>query len=126
MRTVHQLATAAMRRLAATDQNEEPSAAERAIAVDLYGEKYAELADDELVYWDNSGDPEAAEIPALVFGALSRILAEELAPHVGVPIPSEQGENGEGPLSIGTKGMRMLRRRIGRRASGAPTEINAF
>lgn len=126
MRTVHELATAAIRRrLTAIGQNEEPSAAERAEALEAYDEKYAELAAEELVYWENSGDADAEEIPEAVFGALSRILAEELAGFVGQAIPSEQDENGAA-LSIGTKGMRMLRRHMARRASGVPTQINPF
>jgi hypothetical protein len=126
MRTVHQLITAAVRKLASIDENEEPSAAQRAKGVDLYDEKYAELDGEELVYWDNSGDPEAEEIPVRVFGALTRIMAEEMAPVMGEPIPSEQDENGAGPLSIGTKGMRMLRRIMAREASGVPTRIDYF
>jgi hypothetical protein len=126
MRTVHQLVTAAIRKLASIDQNEEPSAAERAQGVSLYNEKYAELDHDELVYWENSDDPEEEEIPELVFGALTRIMAEEMAPVMGEPIPSEQGEDGSGPLSIGTKGMRMLRRIMARRPSDVPTRIDYF
>ncbi len=125
MRSVHDLATAAMRRLTAIGQNEEPSAAERAQAVDLYNEKYAELAAEDLVYWDSSGDADEDEIPKAVFGALTRIMAEELAPNVGQAIPSEQDENGAA-LSIGTKGMRMLRRHMARRATGVPTRIDYF
>lgn len=126
MRTVHELVTAAMRKLTAIDQNEEPSAAERTQGIALYDEKYAELDGEGLVYWDNSGDPEAAEIPERTFGALTRIMAEELAPNVGQAIPSEQDEDGTGPLSIGNKGMRMLRRIMARPASGVPTKINSF
>lgn len=126
MRSVHDLVTAAMRKLTAIDQNEEPSASERAQGVALYNEKYAELEGDELTYWDNSGDPDEQEIPERVFGPLTRILAEELAPNVGQPIPSEQDENGEGPLSIGNKGMRQLRRIMARPASGVPTKIHSF
>ena len=126
MRTVHQLITAAVRRLASIDENEEPSAAQRAKGVDLYDEKYAELDGEELVYWDNSGDPEEEEIPERVFGALTRIMAEEMAPVMGEPIPSEQDENGAGPISIGNKGMRMLRRIMARQASNVPTKIDYF
>lgn len=127
MRSVHDLATAVMRRLAAIDQNSEPSAAERAQIVALYDDKYAELSADieDLVYWDNSGDADAEEIPEAVFGALTRIMAEEFAPTLGQPIPSEQTEDGV-PLSIGNKGMRMLRRHVARQASGVPTKIHSF
>lgn len=126
MRTVHQLATAAIkRRLAAIDINEEPSAAERSEAISIYDEKYAELEGEELVFWENSGDPDTEEIPERVFGALTRIMAEELASAIGQAIPSEQDEDGS-PLSIGTKGMRMLRRIMARPASGVPTMIDPF
>src|SRR5690349_7528432 len=103
MRSVHDLVTAAARKLTAVGQNEEPTSAEMAQGVALYEEKYAELEGEELVYWDFSGDPDEEEIPERVFGALTRIMAEELAPVVSQPIPSEQDENGAGPLSIGTK-----------------------
>jgi hypothetical protein len=127
MRSVHDLATAVMRRLAAIDQNEQPSAAERAQLVALYDDKYAELSSDgeDLVYWENSGDTDAEEIPNEVFGALTRIMAEEFAPTIGQAIPSEQEESGA-PLSIGVKGMRMLRRHVARQASGVPTKIHSF
>jgi len=126
MRSVHELVTAALRRLTVIGQGEEPAAAEMAQGVAIYDEKYAELAADDLVYWDNSDDPDAEEIPELVFGALTRIMAEELAPNVGQAIPSEQAENGAGPLSIGNKGMRMLRRHVARRPSNTPTKIHAY
>jgi len=126
MRSVHELVTAALRRLTVIGQGEEPAAAEMAQGVAIYDEKYAELAADDLVYWDNSDDPDAEEIPELVFGALTRIMAEELAPNVGQAIPSEQAENGAGPLSIGNKGMRMLRHHVARRSSNTPTKIHAY
>jgi hypothetical protein len=126
MRTAHQLATAVMRRLGAIDQNSEPTAAERAQIIALYHDKYAELKNDELVFWENSEDDDEAEIPKEVFGALTRIMVEEFASTVGEPIPSEQLENGMGPVSIGVKGMHMLRRIVARRPSGVPTKAEYF
>ena len=123
--TKAELATAVLRRLAAIDQyNNAPSAAEQNQIGGLYDDKLAELAAMDLVYWSNSGMT-VAEIPGAVFGALIRIMCEEFANTTGRDIPTEQDEDGT-PLSIGNKGLRMLRRQMSRPQSDLPTPMQYF
>ena len=110
--TVPQLATDALLRFGAIDERESASAQEQARVQTLYDLKIAELEIDDRVYWTSSA------IPALVFGALSRIIAEELAPALGFPIPSETDDTSGQTVSIGTKGRRMLARALARPRSG--------
>lgn len=118
--TVADLASDVMAvRLGAIDINEAPSAAEVAKITRLYAQKYAELSRDDRVYWQSD------EIPDLVCGALSRIIAEEIAPGLGLPIPTEADEDGS-VVSIGTKGHRMLRRFLAREATGLRVKAEYF
>lgn len=110
--TVATLATDALLRLGAIDERESASAQEQARVVTLYDLKIAELEIDDRVYWTS------ASIPPLVFGALSRIIAEELAPSLGMAVPSESDDTSNEKVSIGTKGQRMLARALARPKSG--------
>src|SRR5262249_49066980 len=123
-RTKQELATAVMRRLAAIDQNSGPSSTEMTQIGQLYDDKYAELVALDLVYWPNTGNA-VAEIPNAAFQALARIIGEEVAPNIGEAVPQEQDEDGA-VLSIGNKGLRMLRRQMAQRSSGVPTIIYAY
>lgn len=118
-RTTQELAEAVMRRLGAIDINKQPSAAERAWIEQLYEEKLAELIPADRVYWPSG------EIPLGVFGAMSRILAEDVAPSIGMDIPTEQDEGGS-VVSIGEKGLRMLKRHMATAPSGLPTMADYF
>lgn len=122
--TKQDLVTAAMRRLSAIDQNAQPSAPEMAQFSSVYDDKLAELTALDLVYWSNSGSA-IAEIPAAAFQALVRIMAEEIAPALGEQIPTEQDEDGT-PLSIGNKGLRMLRRQMSKYSSDLSIPIHYF
>lgn len=118
--TIAQLAADVMAiRLGAIDVNEEPSAAELTKITRLYEQKYAELNRHDRVYWLS------ADIPDLVCGALSRIIAEEIAPGLGLPVPSEPDETGE-VISIGTKGHRMLKRFLASEPTGLRTTAEYF
>lgn len=118
--TVAQLASDVMAiRLGAIDLNEASSASEVAKIERLYAQKYAELSRDDRVYWPYD------EIPDLVCGALSRIIAEEIAPGLGMPVPTESDEDGK-VVSMGTKGHRMLRRFLAREATGLRAKAEYF
>ena len=118
--TISDLATDVMSlRLGAIDVNESPSAGEVAKITRLYNQKYAELNRFDRVYWLSD------EIPDLVCGALSRIIAEEIAPGLGMPVPTEADETGE-VMSIGTKGHRMLRRFLASEPTGLRTAAEYF
>lgn len=106
-------------RLGLIDINKQPTAAQRARVQSLYDTKYAELSILDKAYWPS------AEIPDLVFGALSRILAEEVCYGIGIEIPTEPDDDGQ-PVSIGTKGWRLFNRLVSREPTGAPTKANYF
>lgn len=118
-RTTQQLAEAVMRRIGGVDINKQPSAAERAWIEQLYAEKLEELVPVDKVYW------EASAIPLAVFGAMSRIIAEEFAPAIGMAVPTEMDEGGD-VVSIGEKGLRMLKRHMARGPSGVATKASYF
>lgn len=106
-------------RLGAIDVNESPSAGELAKITRLYNQKYAEMNHGDRVYWVSSA------IPDLVVGALSRIIAEEIAPGMGLPVPTEADETGD-VVSIGTKGHRMLKRFLASETTGLRTTAEYF
>lgn len=118
-RTTTDLSFSVMRRLGLIDLNKDPKPNERAYITQLYEEKLAELIPEERVYWDDE------EIPLAVFNAMVRILAEELAPTFGAPVPVEMDESGN-QVSIGIHGRRMLERHMARPASGVPTKASYF
>ena len=118
-RTTQELATAVMRRLGAIDINKEPTDAQRSAISNLYEEKLAELIPEDRVYWTSDA------IPLAVFGAMTRIIAEEFAPSIGMEIPTEQDETGNA-VSIGNHGLMMLKRHMAREPSGVPTAATYF
>ena len=117
-KTSEQLATAVMRKLGLIDRMKEPTAAEQRDIIDLYEDKLEELGEDR-VYWTTDA------IPRAVFGAMVRIVAEEFCLSAGKDIPTEQDESGQ-PVSIGNRGLMMLKRHIAREASGVPTKATYF
>jgi hypothetical protein len=106
-------------RLGVIDIMKSPTAQQLARVERLYDQKYAELSEQDKAYWSS------AEIPDLVVGALSRIIAEEMCPGLGMPIPMEMDEGGR-PVSIGTKGKRMLLEFLSRPVTGLPTSADYF
>jgi hypothetical protein len=119
-KTVSELADDIWRiRLGLVDINKSPTAAQRAMVEALYEQKFAELSIQDKTYWP------ASEIPELVFGALSRILAEEICIGRRLPIPTEPDDDGQ-PLTIGAKGWRLFHRVIARERTGLPTQASYF
>jgi len=106
-------------RLGAIDINKSPTAAQRARVQSLYDQKYAEMTQMDRVYWSSDA------IPDLVFGALSRIIAEEMCAGLGMQVPVEPDIDGT-PVSIGTKGQRMLLRFFGLQSAGLPVMAEYF
>jgi hypothetical protein len=106
-------------RLGIVDINKSPTSAQRARVERLYDQKFAEMSSQDRVYWPHD------EIPDLIAGALSRIIAEEMCPGLGMPVPAEADEDGQ-VVSIGTKGTRMLQRLLARDPTGAPTQASYF
>lgn len=97
-----------------------PSAEDAALVEDQYDHKLAELRDDGLAYWPNTGR-NVAEIPEAVFGALVDIMTEDVASAFGKDTPSSFDDYGR-QVSCGTKGLRKLRAHISKRRSGEPTK----
>ena len=56
---------------------------------------------------------------------MTRIIAEEFAPSIGMDIPTEQDETGNA-VSIGNHGLMMLKRHMAREPSGVPTAATYF
>src|SRR5262245_10983431 len=106
-------------RLGVVDIMKSPSANQLARVERLYAQKYAELALEDRAYWASNA------IPDLVMGALSRIIAEEMCPGMGMQIPVEMDESGQA-VSIGTKGKRMLDKILARPVTGLPTSADYF
>lgn len=106
-------------RLGVVDILKSPSAEQLARVTRLYNQKYAELALADKAYWPS------ASIPDIIVGPLSRIIAEEMCPGFGMPVPTEPDENGD-VVSIGTKGRRMLERALARPVTGLPTSAEYF
>jgi hypothetical protein len=106
-------------RLGVTDIMKSPTAQQLARVQRLYDQKYAELVQEDKVYWASD------EIPDLVVGALSRIIAEEMCPGLGMQIPVEMDDDGR-PISIGTKGRRLLTQFLARAPTGLRTQAEYF
>lgn len=106
-------------RLGVTDIMKEPTAKLRGRVERLYNQKHAELSLKDKAYWPLN------EIPEIMVGALSRIIAEEMCPGLGLQIPTEPDENGT-TVSMGTKGWRMLRRLLAEARTGAETRSEYF
>jgi len=118
-KTPEELATAVMRRLGLIDLRKQPSAQEQAHITDIYLDKHEELSHQNLVYWPTTA------IPRAVFGAITRIVAEEFCTSVGRDIPVEQDDDGQ-QMSIGNHGLRMLRALMARDATGLPIKAAYF
>lgn len=100
-------------RLGIVDIKKSPTAELLARVARLYNQRYSELAMKDKAYWPQY------EIPDEIVGAISRIIAEEMAPGLGMPPPTEPDDNGRGqPVSMGTKGWRMLNRMISAAGTG--------
>jgi hypothetical protein len=106
-------------RLGITDIQKTPTPAQLARVERLYSQKYAEMAQLDKVYWASNA------IPDLVVGALSRIIAAEMCPGLGMAVPTEQDDNGQ-VVSIGVKGKRMLNELLARELTGLPTQAEYF
>jgi hypothetical protein len=106
-------------RLGVVDINKTPTAAQLARVERLYDQKYAELSQMDKVYWASNA------IPDLLVGALSRIIAAEMCPGMGMAVPTEQDDNGQ-VVSIGVKGKRMLNELLARELTGLPTQAEYF
>ena len=118
--TVSQLASDVLGvRLGVVDIMKAPTAQQLARVTRLYNQKYAELAAEDKVYWESDA------IPDIMVGALSRIIAEEMCPGLGMPVPMEMDEGGRA-VSIGTKGYRMLHKLLARSVTGLPTSAEYF
>lgn len=118
-KTTAQLATAVMRKLGLIDTNKEPSAGQQASIIDLYEDWVESVRPMDMIYW------ETAAIPRAVFAAVTRIIAEEFCNSMGRDIPTEQDENGQA-VSIGNRGLMMLKRHLAREQSGVPTRATYF
>jgi len=120
-KTKQDLATDVLRvGLGVIDALHSPSAEDSALIEGQYDHKLAELRDDGLVYWPNTGR-DVSEIPEAIFGALVDIMTEDVANAFGKETPSAFDDYGR-QVSCGTRGLRKLRAHISKRRSGEPTK----
>jgi len=93
-------------------------------AADAYDVLHAELTDQGLCYWPNTGH-DVEEIPLVVSGALIAILGSQVGAVYGKEPQMEMGEDGR-QIDTYVSGMRQLRRHIMKRPSGEATEFSNF
>lgn len=118
--TAAQLAVAVLERIGAKDLNQPSiSATVSQSIIRAYQRKLATLVDDDLAYWSEDAIPDEA------FEAMVNIMAQQVAPGLGRPIPTEESEAGR-VRQVGGIGMDQLRKHVRRRATGLPTQIEPF
>lgn len=100
------------------------SAEDSAFVETRYDDKLAELRDKGLCYWPNTGRT-TQEIPQAIYLALVDIMCEDVAPAFGVTTKPEVDDYNR-PVTVGTKGMRNLRRHMAKQPSGEPTRATYF
>ena len=113
-RTRNQLATAALRHLGLVQADDSPAAVDLVYVKDRYEAVLAEMADDDMVYWDDD------EIPYIVFEPLMQFLALSCAVAYGVPGTAEDIENARMTY------MRRIRRKTGRKSAGLSVVAEDF
>jgi hypothetical protein len=118
-RSKSEVATDTLRKLGILSAVDTPSAEDSSFVEARYDDKLDELRDKGLVYWTHTSRT-SADIPNSVFAAIVNIMVEELATHYRAAIPTVTDDHGR-PVSIGTKGMRDLRRHMAKGPSGEPT-----
>lgn len=118
-RTVQDLSKQVMENLALLDAQEDVSAEDHAKIARAYADKYAEMFFREIFYWPVDA------IDNKAFLSVARIMAEEVASSFSKPVPTEFDEGGQ-PISMGTKGLRDLRRLIAKERSGLPVRAEYF
>lgn len=114
-RTKQDLATEAMRRLALLEAQEEAAAEDAADIIRIYEQKMEEWRFRDLAWWPDDA------IPDMAFGYVADQIAEIIASHFGAASPQVQDETGDA-VSIGTRGLRGIRRLKARERSGLSTK----
>lgn len=124
-KTKVELAKEVLRQLGVLDALATASAEDSAYVEDAYDHKLSELRDMGLAYWPSTGRA-VEEIPDAVFGALTDILTEDCAATFGKQLgPATDIYSGR-QVSVGTKGMRSLRRHMAKGPSGEPTRATFY
>lgn len=118
------LATAVLQLLGVLDATESPSAEDGAYVEARYDDLREELIDKGQAYWPSTTRT-TAEIPAVVFSAMTMILAGRCAPTFQMPEPAVTDDDGK-QMPASAKGWRDLRRHLAKPASGAPTRATYF
>ena len=123
-RTKADLSTATLQLLAVLDATESPAAEDAAYVEARYDDLRDELVDKGLAYWPNTNRT-TAEIPAVVFSALTMILAGRCSVTFRVAEPTVTDDDGK-QMPASAKGWRDLRRHLAKPASGRPTPATYF
>jgi hypothetical protein len=124
MKTLRQIATAALEELGVIAASETVAAEDMDLARRRYGAVLADLRDAGLAYWTNT-NLDTEEIPDAVEIAMTQLLASRLAAVFGKPDPKETGEDGQ-ETTFAVSGMRRLRRHMAKRPSGETTPFSSF
>lgn len=114
-RSVADLAVAVLREMNVLEASETtPDLEDSAYIAQLYADKFEELNDMELTYWD------ASEIPNPIFLAVRDLIINEARGTYGTPQAPEDKEARE--LII----LRRIRRHMQKRSSGLPVKATYF
>lgn len=124
-RTKRQLVSAALITLRVIGATETPTADDYDEVAGTYDDLHAELRDEGLCYWPNTGN-DVAEIPRAIFQALALIVAHDSADAFGKEAPSVQREGDGAQLSARNYGLSRIRRHMAKKPSGEPTPYSPF
>lgn len=118
------LAKATLQLLGILDATESPSAEDGDYVEARYDDLRSELIDKGQAYWPSTTRT-TAEIPAVVFSAVTMILAGRCAMAFQVAEPTVTDDDGK-QMPASAKGWRDLRRHLAKPASGQPTRATYF
>ena len=124
-KTKRELVSDALVALRVIGAAETPTAEDYDEVADTYDDVLAELRDEGLCYWPNTGN-DVAEIPQSIFQALVLIVAHDCSDAFGKDSPTVQREGDGAELSARNYGLARLRRHMRKRRSGESTPFSLF
>lgn len=107
-RTIHDLVTATLQRLAVADDGANISAADFQLVKNRYADKLEDWRDENLVYWEEN------EIPGVVFATIVSLMSNEVASAYG------KGGSAADMMATETLLLKRLRRHCRVAGSGRP------
>jgi hypothetical protein len=84
------LAEAVLTQIGVLDAGEDPDPLDVTLIQTVYTSKHLDWTERGYVDWPNGGNPATTEIPENAFHALTQLMANEMLPSFGTPVPEEQ------------------------------------